>query len=59
MLAALGTATLLACVGASAEPTLWSVSGRENTVYIFGSVHVLPQGGFAIDGKMAEAWKDA
>jgi uncharacterized protein YbaP (TraB family) len=59
LLAALGIATLLACGSASAEPTLWSVSGRENTVYIYGSVHVLPQGGFAIDGKLAEAWKDA
>lgn len=57
--AALGAAALLASVAASAEPALWSVSGRENTVYIYGSVHVLPQGGFAIDGKLAEAWKDA
>jgi uncharacterized protein YbaP (TraB family) len=58
-LAALGTLALLACASASAEPALWSVNGRENTVYIYGSVHVLPQGGFAIDGKLAEAWKDA
>ncbi len=59
MLATLGTAAILASGGASAEPALWSISGRENTVYIYGSVHVLPQGGFAIDGKLAEAWKDA
>ena len=58
-LAALGTLALLACASTSAEPALWSVNGRENTVYIYGSVHVLPQGGFAIDGKLAEAWKDA
>jgi uncharacterized protein YbaP (TraB family) len=59
VLAAFATATLLSCSGASAEPTIWTVNGRENTVYIYGSVHVLPQGGFAIDGKLAEAWKDA
>ena len=59
VLTALGTAAILASGSASAEPALWSVSGREATVYIYGSVHVLPQGGFAIDGKLAEAWKDA
>lgn len=59
VLSALGTAAMLTAGAANAEPALWSVNGRENTVYIYGSVHVLPQGGFAIDGKLAEAWKDA
>ena len=59
VLAALGVAAMSAGSAANAEPTLWSVSGQENTVYIYGSVHVLPQGGFAIDGKLADAWKDA
>src|SRR5215207_4769722 len=58
LVAALGLAAMLAGGAAGAEPALWSVSGRENTVYIYGSVHVLPRGGFAIDGKLAEAWKD-
>jgi uncharacterized protein len=59
----MGTALALAAVAASgaaaAEPALWSVSGRDNTVYLYGSVHILPEGGFAIDGKLAEAWKNA
>ena len=57
--AALAAAAMFASGAASAEPALWSVSGRDNTVYLYGSVHVLPQGGFAIDGKLADAWKDA
>ena len=59
VLAALGTAAMIASGAASAEPVLWSVNGKGNTVYIYGSVHVLPQGGFAIDGKLADAWKNA
>jgi len=59
----MGTALALAAVAATgaaaAEPALWSVSGRDNTVYLYGSVHILPEGGFAIDGKLAEAWKNA
>lgn len=58
-LAALGAAAMLAGGAAGAEPALWLASGKDNTVYIFGSVHVLPQGGFAIEGRLADAWKDA
>ena len=59
VLALLAAAAAMASGAAGAEPALWSVSGRDNTVYLFGSVHVLPQGGFAIEGKLADAWKDA
>jgi len=59
VLAALGAAAIFASTVASAEPALWTVKGRENTVYIYGSVHVLPQGGFAVDGRLAEALDDA
>jgi len=44
---------------AHADPALWAVSGDRNTVYLFGSVHMLPAGGFAIEGALAEAYRDA
>lgn len=44
---------------AHAEPAMWSVAGAKNTVYLFGSVHLLPEGGFSIDGKLAGAYRDA
>ena len=44
---------------ACADPTVWSVTGRNNTVYLFGSVHLLPEGGFAIAGELERAYRDA
>ena len=44
---------------AHADPAIWSVAGAKNTVYLFGSVHLLPEGGFAIDGELAGAYRDA
>ncbi|MGH8250319.1 MAG: TraB/GumN family protein [Steroidobacteraceae bacterium] len=49
----------LAAGQAGAEPALWTVTGRSNTVWLFGSVHLLPKGGFTIDGALAEALEDA
>lgn len=49
----------LAAAAAGAEPALWEVKGRDNTVYLFGSVHLLPEGGFTIGGALAEAFDDA
>ena len=49
----------LATASAIAEPALWEVSGRDNSVYLFGSVHLLPEGGFTIGGALAEALDDA
>jgi hypothetical protein len=49
----------LAMAAAGAEPALWEVKGRDNTVYLFGSVHLLPAGGFTIGGALAEALDDA
>ncbi len=40
---------------ARAEPALWQVTGDDSTVHLFGSVHLLPEGGFAIGGALAEA----
>jgi uncharacterized protein YbaP (TraB family) len=53
------TAALVASASVAAEPALWTVSGGNNTVYLFGSVHMLPEGGFSIDGRLAEALADA
>jgi uncharacterized protein YbaP (TraB family) len=44
---------------AQAEPALWKVSGGGSTVYLFGSVHLLPEGGFAVRGELADALADA
>lgn len=53
------TAAVVASGSVAAEPALWTVSGSSNTVYLFGSVHMLPEGGFTIDGALAEALADA
>jgi hypothetical protein len=50
---------LLVLGNAHADPAMWSVTGASNTVYLFGSVHLLPEGGFAIDGALADAYRDA
>lgn len=51
--------SILVAAGAGAEPALWEVKGRDNTVYLFGSVHLLPEGGFTIGGALAEALDEA
>ncbi len=55
--AALAAAALaaLGAGSAAAEPALWRVTGGEGTVWLFGSVHLLPQGGFAVGGELAKA----
>ena len=35
------------------------MTGGESTVYLFGSVHLLPEGGFTIGGALAEALEEA
>ncbi len=50
---------LLACGPARAEPALWLVSGGDSEVWLFGSVHLLPEGGFAVDGALEDALNEA
>jgi uncharacterized protein len=45
--------------GARAEPALWEVTGGASTVWLFGSVHLLPEGGFAVGDDLADALADA
>jgi uncharacterized protein YbaP (TraB family) len=40
---------------AAAEPALWEVTGGESTMWIFGSVHLLPEGGFALGDSLGDA----
>ncbi len=44
---------------ARAEPALWKVTGGKSDVYLFGSVHLLPEGGFEVGGELADALKRA
>ncbi len=54
-----GALAAFGAAGAGADPALWEVKGRDNTVYLFGSVHLLPAGGFTIGGALAEALEEA
>lgn len=49
---------LFALGPAHAEPALWAVTAKSSTIYLFGSVHVLPQGGFALEGALADAYRE-
>lgn len=48
---------LAAAPPAAAGPPVWEVAGARNSVYLFGSVHLLRPGDFAIDGALREAYE--
>ena len=50
---------MLAGGAAQAEPALWRVTSGDRTVWLFGSVHLLPEGGFAVEGALEDALEDA
>ena len=54
---------LLAWAGGAAAdgagPALWKVAGDRNTVYLFGSVHLLRDGEFRLEGRLSDAYEDA
>jgi uncharacterized protein len=59
ILASAAALALLAAGAARAEPALWQVTGGASTVWLFGSVHLLPEGGFAVDGALEDALGEA
>jgi hypothetical protein len=58
LLASAAAASIVASP-ARADPALWEVTGGENTVWIFGSVHLLPEGGFAVGDALGDAIEGA
>src|SRR5215212_8625683 len=38
-----GSATSLPAAGATGRPALWRVADRDTTVYLFGTIHLLPK----------------
>jgi uncharacterized protein YbaP (TraB family) len=56
---ALAATALLAAACAGAEPALWQVTDGARTVWLFGSVHLLPKGGFSVGGALGRALADA
>ncbi len=53
--AVLAALALCWAAAAQAEPALWRVSSGERTVWLFGSVHLLPEGGFKVGGALEDA----
>ncbi len=58
-MAILALLAMLAGTAAQAEPALWRVTEGDRTVWLFGSVHLLPEGGFAVEGALEDALEDA
>ena len=60
-LAAVGAAlcSTAATADGAAGPALWEIAGERNTVYLFGSVHLLRDGEFRLEGRVAQAYGDA
>lgn len=42
-----------------AQPALWKVSDEDTTIYLFGTIHLLPKGIDWYDGKVAQAFEQA
>ena len=59
LVAALVCAALAAPTAWASGPSLWAVAGRSNTVYLFGSVHLLRPGEFALQGALEDAYDGA
>jgi len=60
--ALLATAVLVSAaapVGAAERSVVWSVRGEHNTVYLFGSIHVLRPGDVGLPGAAQAAYDDA
>lgn len=42
-----------------AQPALWKVSDEDTTIYLFGTIHLLPKGIEWYDGKVAQAFEQS
>jgi uncharacterized protein YbaP (TraB family) len=56
-------AALSSCVapgpGRTAKNTLWKVKGEQNTVYLLGSIHILPLTAYPLGKKLQAAFNDS
>ena len=52
-------ANLFASLEASAEHTLWKLQGKSNTVYLLGSVHMLPPDSYPLPPALEKAGADS
>jgi uncharacterized protein YbaP (TraB family) len=59
IVAALLVGALAATTAWADGPPVWVIAGRSNTVYLFGSVHLLKPGEFALQGNLLQAYEDA
>jgi uncharacterized protein len=51
--------SLFGCLGAHAAGPVWAIHGAHNTVYLAGSVHVLPENDSALPAAFDRAYKDS
>jgi uncharacterized protein len=51
--------SLFGCLGAHAAGPVWAIHGAHNTVYLAGSVHVLPENDAALPAAFDRAYKDS
>jgi uncharacterized protein len=51
--------SLFGCLVAHAAGPVWAIHGAHNTVYLAGSVHVLPEGDSALPAAFDRAYKDS
>ena len=66
---ALASAAFLACLGAgesfarqapeASRPALWKVADEDTTIYLFGTVHALPDGIYWYIGKVADSFNQS
>lgn len=57
--ASLLAAAATARAGPAAHPALWKVADADTTIYLFGTIHVLPAGVDWLDGPVAKAFDGA
>ena len=59
IVAALACWALAMPVAWAGSPPVWAIAGAGNTVYLFGSIHLLKPGEFVLEGAPLAAYEDA